>query len=433
MVVYVINKDGQPLMPTTRCGKVRRMLNSNKAKVVKRCPFTIQLLYETTDFVQPVSLGVDAGSDKLGISATTETKELYASEVKLRNDISKNLVVRSEARRSRRNRKTRYRKPRWRNRKTSKPKGWLPPSTRNKIDTHLTAIANLTKILPVSDIKVEVASFDIQKIKNPDIKGKEYQEGEQKDFWNVREYVLWRDDHTCKCCKGKSKNPVLNVHHIESRQTGGDAPNNLVTLCKTCHDDYHAGRTTLPKSIQRGQAFRDVAFMSTMRWAFFNKVKEIYEPLGIPVSLTYGYITKNARIENKLPKTHCIDARCISGHPNAKPLGYYFNQQKVRCHNRQIHKKTFLKGHYRKNNQASYIVKGFRLFDKVYYNHQEHFVFARRTDGRIDIRNLFEGLESNFTVSFKKLKLLERSKHILTERRTESSAQPRVTGFPLSI
>lgn len=150
MVVYVINKNGQPLMPTTRCGKVRRILNSNKAKVVKRCPFTIQLLYETTNFVQPISLGVDAGSKKIGISTTTKAQELYASEVELRNDIVNNLSARREFRRSRRNRKTRYRKPRFNNRKSSKKEGWLAPSVQHKVETHLTVIDKITKILPIS-------------------------------------------------------------------------------------------------------------------------------------------------------------------------------------------------------------------------------------------------------------------------------------------
>ena len=46
MFVYVLDKDGQPLMPTSCFGKVRRMLRDKKAKVVKCCPFTIRLLYE---------------------------------------------------------------------------------------------------------------------------------------------------------------------------------------------------------------------------------------------------------------------------------------------------------------------------------------------------------------------------------------------------
>lgn len=414
-MVYVLNVHGQPLMPTTRCGKVRRMLNAKQAKVVRRCPFTIQLLYATTNFVQAVSLGIDAGSKTIGISATTETNELYASEVKLRTDIVNNLSSRREYRKSRRNRKTRYRQKRFDNRKASKQKGWLAPAIRNKIDTHLTTIDKITKILPVSEIRVEVASFDIQKIKNPNITGAEYQQGEQLDFWNVREYVLFRDGHTCQCCKGKSKDKVLNVHHIESRKTGGNAPNNLITLCETCHNGYHKGTIQLPRTIKRGMSFRDASFMGIMRWAFYNKVKDIYEAKEISVFLTYGYITKNTRIKNNLPKTHYVDARCISGHPNAKPLGYYFLQRKVRCHNRQIHKLKFMKGHYRKRNQADYEVHGFKLFDKVLFQNIECFIFGRRSTGRMDIRKL-DGTHVSASANYKNLKLLENSKHILTER-----------------
>ena len=76
MLVYVISNDGRPLMPTERCGKVRRMINTGKAKVVKRCPFTIMLLYETGNIVQPLDLGIDAGSKTIGLSACTDGKEL---------------------------------------------------------------------------------------------------------------------------------------------------------------------------------------------------------------------------------------------------------------------------------------------------------------------------------------------------------------------
>ncbi|RKX36606.1 MAG: HNH endonuclease, partial [Thermotogae bacterium] len=105
------------------------------------------------------------------------------------------------------------------------------------------AIEQVKKILPVTKINIEVAAFDIQNIKNPDISGREYQNGEQTDFWNVREYVLYRDNHTCQVCKGKSKDTVLEVHHIVSRQVGGNRPDNLITLCKTCHQKYHLGKS----------------------------------------------------------------------------------------------------------------------------------------------------------------------------------------------
>lgn len=416
MLVYVLNIDGHPLMPTEMCGKVRRLLKSNKAKVVKRCPFTIQLMYKSMTYTQNVSLGIDAGSKHIGVSATTVDKELYSADVELRNDIVNLLSTRREARRARRNRKTRYRKPRFNNRTRSD--GWIAPSVKNKIDAHLKVVGDVFKILPIAKIVVEVASFDIQKIKNPDISGTEYQQGEQTNFWNIRGYVLFRDGHTCQCCKGKSKDQILNVHHIESRKTGGDAPNNLITLCKSCHTGYHRGTVKLPQTIKRGMSFRDATFMGVMRWAFYNRLKEIYPN----VSLTYGYITKSIRIENNLPKEHYIDARCISGNPLSKPLGYVYYQKKVRCHNRQIHKYKINKGSVRKRNQAEYMVKGFRLFDKVGFNGEEYFVFGRRTSGFFDIRNLRGDKVNKGSISYKKLKYLYTPNSYLTERRIQGSA-----------
>ena len=409
MLVYVLNKYGQPLMPTSRCGKVKRILNNGLAKVVKRCPFTIQLLYDSNNYTQPISLGIDAGSKVIGVSATTETKELYAAEVELRNDIVDLISTKREFRRSRRNRKTRYRAPRFNNRKNKK-EGWLAPSVQHKINTHIKVVNDVCKILPITNIIIEVASFDIQKINNPDIQGVEYQQGKQLDFWNVREYVLFRDDHTCQCCKGKSKDKRLNVHHIESRKTGGDADNNLITLCETCHTSYHQGLIELPKRIKRGMVFRDAAFMGIMRWTFYNQLKFTY---GNMVSMTFGYITKNTRIKNSLPKTHCVDARCISGNTNAETLGYYYKQKKVRNHNRSLHMSTIQKGGRRKNKQTPKYVHGYQLFDKVLYNGVEYYIFARRLSGGFDLR-VVGGGKTSIWANYKKLKLVEKRKSILT-------------------
>ena len=96
-MVYVLSKTGQPLMPTENHAKVRVLLKQQKAKIVHRCPFTIQLLYDSTNYTQPVSLGIDAGSRHIGISATTETKVLYEADVTLRNDIVNLLSTRREA------------------------------------------------------------------------------------------------------------------------------------------------------------------------------------------------------------------------------------------------------------------------------------------------------------------------------------------------
>lgn len=411
-MVYVLNIEGKPLMPCKEA-KARKLLKQNKAKVHKREPFTIQLLFVCENQTQDITLGVDAGSKHIGLSATTEKKELYSADVELRNDIVDLLSTRREYRRIRRNR-LRYRKPRFNNRVRSKNKGWLAPSIEQKIQTHLKVIENVHKLLPITKIVVETASFDIQKIKNLEIHGEEYQQGEQLGFWNVREYVLFRDNHTCQYCKGKSKDEVLNVHHIESRKTGGNAPNNLITLCKTCHTGYHKGTIKLPKTIKRGMSFRDATFMGIMRRSFYNRLKEIYPN----ISMTYGYITKKTRIENNFPKEHYIDARCISGNPKAEPLGYYFYQKKVRCHNRQIHKVKILKGNKKRLNQLPYLVNGFRLFDKVKCEEQVCFIFGRRSSGYFDVRRL-NGEVIHRSVSWKKLKLLKNRKSLLTEMRVQ--------------
>ncbi len=279
--------------------KARRLLKEKKAVVKRRTPFTVQLTQATGETVQPVTLGVDAGSKSIGLSASTDKAELYASENELRTDV----VDLLSTRRACRPRKTRHRAPRFDNR------------VHNK-----------------------------QKIKNQAIEGTQHQQGDQLGFWNVREYVLFRDGHKCCHCRGKSKDPILNVHHLESRKTGGDAPNNLITLCETCHKAYHAGKIVLKQ--KRGQSFHDAAFMGIMRRTFFNRLTAQHPE--IEVQNTCGYITKNNLIQHGVEKTHHADAFCIAGNFGAMRLGDYFLQKQTRKHNRQIHKMSILKGGVRK-------------------------------------------------------------------------------------
>ena len=401
-MVYVQDIDGKPMMPTTRHGKVRRLLKDNKAVVVNTCPFTIKLTYKTSDYKQEIVLGVDAGTKHVGLSATTKSKELYSGEVILRNDVVELLSTRRESRRARRNR-LRYRKPRFENRVKSKRLGWVAPSVRHKVDAHIRVIDNICSTLPISRIIVEIAQFDTQKIKNPDISGNEYQEGDQLGFWNVREYVLARDGHKCQHCKGKSKDPILNVHHIESRKTGGDSPSNLITLCETCHKEYHKGNIDL--KVKRGKSLRDAAVMGIMKWKLYEELKSRYPN----VSMTFGYITKYNRIKYGIEKSHTSDAFVISRNFNAKRIEYQYSKRLVRRHNRQIHKMKILKGGKKKNNQAPFEVFGFRLFDKVLYNNEIFFVYGRRKSGNFNIRD-FNG-ENPKDVSHKKFKLIRGKRH----------------------
>lgn len=403
-MVYVQDINGEPLMPTTRHGKVRRLLKQNKAVVVNLCPFTIRLTYITTNYKQEVTLGVDAGTRHIGLSATTKSNELYASEVILRSDIVDLLATRREQRRTRRGR-LRYRKSRFDNRVKSKRPGCVAPSVRYRVDAHLKAVERICSILPISHIIVEVAQFDTQKIKNPEISGKEYQEGEQLGFWNVREYVLARDGHKCQHCKGKSKDSILNVHHIESRKTGGDSPSNLITLCETCHKAYHRGEIKL--KAKRGKSLRDAAVMGIMKWKLYDALKSIYPD----VKMTFGYITKYNRIYNGIEKSHISDAFTISKNFNAKRLSYYYKVKLVRRHNRQIHKFKILKGGKKRMNQSPFEVFGFRLFDRVMFDNQYYFVYGRRASGYFNIRDI-DGKNPK-DIIYKRLKLYRCKRYMI--------------------
>ena len=407
-MVYVLNREGKPLMPTTRYGRVRRMLRKGLAVVVDYRPFTIQLNYDTPNGVQEVSLGVDAGTKHVGFSATTKKKVLFEAELLLRSDIVEKLSTRRKFRRDRRNRKTRYRKSRFINRTRFKKPGWLAPSVRQKVDCHIYWISKICKFLPINKIIVETAQFDTQLLKAqeqglPLPHGTDYQKGEQLAYCNVREYVLFRDGHKCQCCKGKSKDSKLHVHHIESRKTGGDAPNNLITLCSKCHVKYHRGETKLPKNANRGASLRDAVQMGILRKEVFGHLKELCGDTILYYE-TYGYITKHIRTKAGLPKDHVIDARCISGNSGAVSDGYYWIIRKLRANNRQLHKASILTGGIRKNNQAPREVHGYRLMDYVKYAGQSCFVNGRRLSGRFSISDIYGHAIIN-SVSYKHLTL----------------------------
>ena len=401
-MIYVRSKDGKALMPSERGGRIGYLLRHGKAHVVSRVPFVVQLDYESTTYTQEVSLGIDAGSKHIGISASSEKKELFAAQVELRSDVMNLLSARRELRRARRNRKTRYRKVRFDNRK--KKDGWLAPSVKQKVESHFKVIRLVRKLLPITKTTIEVAQFDAQKIKRPDIQGEEYQQGEQMGFWNVREYVLARDGHRCVHCKGKSKDHILNVHHLESRKTGGNSPSNLVTLCETCHKAYHRGEFDL--KIKRGTTLRDAAVMNIMRWAVYERAKAEFGN----VHLTYGYITKHTRIENGIAKAHAADAFCIAKNINAIRLSSFFMCRCVPRHTRALHVANPKKGGIRRSCIASHKIgkSRFQRFDMVRWKSKECFIFGS-TNGRPILRNVYGNQVAEYpSVNIKTITFLKR-------------------------
>jgi hypothetical protein len=234
MLVYVLNLRGAPLMPCSP-GKARKLLNSGCAKVMSRTPFVIKLLHGSSGYKQPITLSVDSG--------------YYASQIKTRTDVHTKMSQRSSYRRTRRGRKLRYRKAKWLNRRRSE--AWLTPTMRSKVQAHLREIYFVKSLLPVSRLVIETASFDIHRIVNPNLNGQDYQNGRQKDFYNVKQFILFRDEYSCQKCSGKKKDNRLHVHHIVFRSKGGtNSPDNLVTLCETCHENLHAHENEEQESLK---------------------------------------------------------------------------------------------------------------------------------------------------------------------------------------
>lgn len=381
MLVYVISKDGQPLMPTSRFGKVRRLLNSKKAKVVKRCPFTIKLLYAPeSSVVQEVVLGQDTGSEHIGTACVGNNKVLYQSQIKLRDDIKSRMDRRRQYRRFRRIRKTRYRKPRFLNRKNSTKSNRLPPSVKHKVQGHIDEIEFCKKILPISKVVIEVSQFDTHLLKNPSlisekIKHWGYLKGFNYSWSSRREAILNRDGYTCQKC-GK-KHTRLEVHHIIFKSQGGsNDETNLITLCEDCHRGVHNGTVSIKKQSKK-QNLKYATYMSIIRSQLLKRYPEAIE--------TLGFVTKTNRENLDLPKDHYIDACVIASN------GKKFKTNDIIYHKRRVPKGDYqlTKGVRGEQKIPVWKICGFRKFDKVKYLNKECFIKGRNSRGYAVLMDIY--------------------------------------------
>jgi hypothetical protein len=368
MLVFVLDKHGKPLMPCSP-PKARALLKQGKAKVIRRDPFTIKLLYGSTGYRQEIVAGMDTGSKTVGCAAISNGQVLYQSEVALRQDVSAKMQQRAMYRRNRRNRKTRYRTARWSNRASMRAGGRLAPSIRSKVDSHLRERVFVESILPVTRWKVELATFDIHKISNPDVKGTDYQDGKQKGFYNVKAYVLHRDGYTCQSGRKVKHDAKLHVHHIQFRSNGGgNAPSNLTTLCETCHADLHAGLFVFKARKNRTKYATEVGI-----------VKGALSRSGWDFDPTFGYETKFKR-EQCLGwgKSHAADAVAIACEEG----------EIVRPSDTLWRKRHVSKGDYRQTSGSRSEKRiptgklfGLRKFDLINTNKGIGFVKGKRTNG----------------------------------------------------
>ena len=380
--------NNNPLMPCTNV-IARLLLKQSKAKCIKRTPFTIKLLYQTTNYTQNITLGIDTGSSQIGSSAVKDNGDvIYLSQIEIRNDITDKMKQRSKYRRNRRNRKTRYRKARWLNRKNSIKKDRFSPTMISKINSHLKEINFVKSILPISKTILETATFDPHLMKNPMLYNEKYrhwgyQQGLNYGFANTKAYVLNRDNYICQHCKGKSKDSKLEVHHIVFRRNNGsDEADNLITLCKTCHDKLHKNEIKLNGGKIKSQ-LKHATQMNSIRQQLLRVVN---------CEETFGFITKEHRQIMKLPKEHYMDAVAIASQGNK--VNFKINHI--------LFKKCVSKGDYQQTKGIrseqmipTCKINGFRKFDKVRYLGRDYFIKGRMSSGFAILMNI-EGNKIGF-------------------------------------
>ena len=401
-------------MPTSRFGKVRRLLKEKKAKVVRREPFTIRLLYEPeTDVVQECYCGVDTGSKHIGVAVVGNDKVLYQVQIELRDDIKKKMDSRRMYRRSRRNRKTRYRKPKFLNRRNSIKKDRLPPSVKHKVQAHIDEIEFCKKVLPVLDenIILEVSQFDTALMKNPSLMNEKvkhwgYQQGFNYGYSSRRSAILHRDNYTCQCC-GKKK-CRLEVHHIKFRSNGGtDDEGNLITLCEDCHKGVHAGTIVLNKRPKKSKNLKHATHMSIIR----SQLLKVY-PKAVE---TFGFVTSENRNHLKLEKDHYIDACVIaSGGLEFEQLGVLYQKKCV-----PTQSSVLTKGARDEKKIPTGKVHGFKRYDKVKYLGKTCFVKGRRVRGGFVLMDItgdtldFRNIGGKQNPSYKYIKRISARRGIL--------------------
>jgi len=301
MLVYVKNKNGNPLMPC-KPAKARKLLRDRKAKVVNRCPFMIQLQWDCEENVQEVTVGIDKGSAVTGFSCVANGRILMSGEIHHRTDIKGKMDARRANRRNRRSRKW-YRKERYKNRASSKRSGRLPPSIKAQSEEVIRVVRKIP--LPISHIVVEDVQVDIARLNNPHLHGTDYQESNRLSE-NLRIATLMRDGYQCTQCE--KKKTYLDAHHIIWKENGGkDTIENLITLCKGCHRKVHQGKLKL--SVSGVSGFCDRIAQRTMQGKTY-----LYQALSkiADVSKVFGYQTSEYRKSLGFKKSHSIDALCVA-------------------------------------------------------------------------------------------------------------------------
>jgi 5-methylcytosine-specific restriction endonuclease McrA len=325
--IFVRASNEEPLMPC-HPARARQLLKSNRARVHKLYPFAIRLTDRKDGAKQPVVFKVDPGAKTTGLalncqdqSNPTKQSVLHLAELTHRSTVIRDAIVRRRAyRRRRRNANLRYRAARFDNRK--RKEGWLPPSLQSRADNILSWFSRYAKLAPITSVEIESVRFDTQAIQNPEISGKEYQQGTLYGY-ELREYLLEKWGRKCAYCD--ASNIPLQIEHIVPRspknhlaQRGSNRVSNLTLACDACNKEK--GNNSIqefladqPDRLGRilshtKKPLQSTAAVNTTRKELFNQLRQLS---SLPITGSSGGRTKFNRSKLGIPKTHALDAACV--------------------------------------------------------------------------------------------------------------------------
>lgn len=342
--IYALSASGKPLMPTARHGHVRRLLNAGRARIASHVPFTIQLMYNSPENVQPLHGGTDPGRTNIGEAVLDDRGEVvFKAHVTTRNKDIPDLMSdrrkhRNASRRGERLARKRlarqlgttfkglmerilpgYGKPvkvkdiinteaRFNNRK--RPAGWLTPSATQLVRTHLNMVKKICSILPVTDWTLEINKFAFMRMEDGSVRGIDFQNGRLKNYDSVKDYIYAMQNGRCACC-GR---PIEHFHHIVPRSEGGsNVPENIVGLCKDCHERLHKGNESVKAKLGKAGLKKKYGALSVLNQAIPYILNRLIDMFGAEnVHGCYGFQIQEYRMSHDIGKDHPEDAVCIT-------------------------------------------------------------------------------------------------------------------------
>lgn len=326
---FVLHSDGTPLMPML-VGKAKNMIRHNKAVVVKCKPLVIKLSYDTGKRVDDLTMGIDSGAIYIGYSIISKEslKEYICGTLeqehvgKNANPVKQRMDDRRAYRKYRRS-KLWHRERRFLNRK--RKIGEFAVSINRKYETHLHLIDKLKKFIPISNISIEVAKFDLSKMEDCKDGRKISELDKFLNYHNIKKYLMCRERGRCQLCGETFEGRAAHIHHIIPRSKGGtNRPANLALLHKECHIKLH--NEHLEGSLKKAKSYKIQSFMSIINKKFNEDVPHL--------QTTYGYITAANRQIYNIGKSHCNDAFVIAGGNNLYSRSMQQNLKQRRRNNR---------------------------------------------------------------------------------------------------